>query len=117
MHSAEREIRECHHYSADCVVAIYIGILLWKMTGFIWPMMNTSRDRRLDKLEKIHSRLIPAANDSDMDEVREHLEEVELGGQEKQNSSNSKAMWLFSGATIFSTLTTVLLAFTWTDDG
>ena len=117
MHSAEREIRECHHYSADCVVAINVGILLWKMTGFIWPMKNKSRDRKLDKLEKIQSRLIQAAKDSDMEEVRELLKEVELGGQEKQNSSNSKAMWLFSGATIFSTLTIVLLAFTWTDDG
>ncbi|PSS19500.1 Phosphatidylinositol:ceramide inositolphosphotransferase [Actinidia chinensis var. chinensis] len=117
MHSAQREIRERHHYSVDCIVAIYVGILLWKMTGFIWPMKNKSRDRKLDKLEKIQSRLMQAAKDSDMEEVRELLKEVELGGQEKQNSSNSKAMWLFSGATIFSTLTIVLLAFTWTDDG
>ncbi|CAN7082686.1 unnamed protein product [Brassica oleracea var. botrytis] len=39
-HSTQRtegnEIRERHHYSVDCVVAIYVGILLWKMTGFIW---------------------------------------------------------------------------------
>ncbi|GFS37503.1 sphingomyelin synthetase family protein [Actinidia rufa] len=117
MHSAQREIRERHHYSVDCIVAIYVGILLWKMTGFIWPMKNKSRDRKLDKLEKIQSRLVQAAKDSDMEEVRELLKEVELGGQEKQSSSNSKAMWLFSGATIFSTLTIVLLAFTWTDDG
>ena len=97
-------------------MAIYVGILLWKMTGFIWPMKNTSRARRLDKLEKIQSRLIQAAKDSDMDEVRELLKEVELGSQENQNSK-SKAMWLFSGATIVSTLTIVLLAFTWTSDG
>ena len=103
MHSAQREIRERHHYSVDCIVAIYVGILLWKMTGFIWPMKNKSRDRKLDKLEKIQSRLMQAAKDSDMEEVRELLKEVELGGQEKQNSSNSKAMWLFSAATIFST--------------
>ncbi|KAG5553709.1 hypothetical protein RHGRI_011559 [Rhododendron griersonianum] len=117
LHSAQREVRERHHYSVDCVVAIYVGILLWKMTGFIWPTKNVSRDRRLDKLEKIQSRLIQAAKDSDMDEVRELLKEVELASTQDNQQSTSRAMWLFSGATIFSTLTIVLLAFTWTSDG
>ncbi|GMP79857.1 hypothetical protein CsSME_00035206 [Camellia sinensis var. sinensis] len=117
MHSAQREVRERHHYSVDCIVAIYVGVLLWKMTGFIWRTKDASRDRRLDKLEKIQSRLIQAAKDSDMDEVRELLKEVELGSQEIHHTSTSRAMWLFSGATIFSTLTIVLLAFTWTSDG
>lgn len=87
------------------------------MTGFIWPTKNVSRDRRLDKLEKIQSRLIQAAKDSDMDEVRELLKEVELASTQDNQQSTSTAMWLFSGATIFSTLTIVLLAFTWTSDG
>lgn len=87
------------------------------MTGFIWPTKNVSRDRRLDKLEKIQSRLIQAAKDSDMDEVRELLKEVELASTQDNQQSTSRAMWLFSGATIFSTLTIVLLAFTWTSDG
>ncbi|KAF7145461.1 hypothetical protein RHSIM_Rhsim04G0148800 [Rhododendron simsii] len=117
LHSAQREVRERHHYTVDCVVAIYVGILLWKMTGFIWPTKNVSRDRRLDKLEKIQSRLIQAAKDSDMDEVRELLKEVELASTQDNQPSTSRAMWLFSGATIFSTLTIVLLAFTWTSDG
>ncbi|XP_058212846.1 protein PHLOEM UNLOADING MODULATOR [Rhododendron vialii] len=117
LHSAQREVRERHHYTVDCVVAIYVGILLWKMTGFIWPTKNVSRDRRLDKLEKIQSRLIQAAKDSDMDEVRELLKEVELASTQDNQQSTSRAMWLFSGATIFSTLTIVLLAFTWTSDG
>ncbi|KAJ6735969.1 hypothetical protein OIU85_018199 [Salix viminalis] len=81
MHSAQREIRERHHYSVDCVVAIYVGILLWKMTGFIWPVKNSMRSRRLAKLDRIQGRLIQAAKDSDMDEVRELLKEVELGTQ------------------------------------
>jgi len=117
LHSAQREVRERHHYSVDCVVAIYVGILLWKMTGFIWPTKNVSRDRRLDKLEKIQSRLIQASKDCDMDEVRELLKEVELVSSQDNQPSTSRAMWLFSGATIFSTLTIVLLALMWTSDG
>lgn len=117
MHSAQREIRERHHYTVDCIVAIYVGILLWKMTGFIWPGKDAMRGRRLAKLEKIQGRLIQAAKDSDMDEVRELLKEVELGNQESQNKRQTRAMWLFSCATVCSALTIVLLAFKWTSDG
>ncbi|KAK3428116.1 hypothetical protein EUGRSUZ_F04230 [Eucalyptus grandis] len=118
MHSAQREIRERHHYTVDCIVAIYVGILLWKMTGFIWPPKDARRNRRLLKLEKIQSRLIQAAKDSDMDGVRELLKEVELSTQEKSSGRRSKwVMWVFPCATIFSALTIVLLAFTWTSDG
>jgi len=117
IHSAQREIRERHHYTVDCVVAIYVGILLWKMTGYIWPVKDASRGRRLTKLEKIQGRLIQAAKDSDMDKVRELLEEVEIGSQESQNKGPNRAMWVFACATFFSALTIVLLAFTWTSDG
>ncbi|GLT32124.1 hypothetical protein SLA2020_068120 [Shorea laevis] len=117
MHSAQREIRERHHYTVDCVVVIYVGILLWKMTGFIWSAKDKNRDRRLSKLDKIHSRLVQAAKDSDMDEVRELLIDVELSSQEYQKKGPSRAMWLFAGVTIFSSLVIVLLAFTWTSDG
>ncbi|KAL2497085.1 Sphingomyelin synthetase family protein [Abeliophyllum distichum] len=116
LHSAQREIRERHHYSVDCLVAIYMGILLWKMTGLFWPVKDASRDRRLKKLERIQNRLIQAAKDSDMDQVRELLNEVESSGQVRQ-SPKSRVMWLFSGATIFFTLGIVLLAFTLTSDG
>ncbi|KAK6940033.1 Sphingomyelin synthase-like domain [Dillenia turbinata] len=115
-HSAQREIRERHHYTVDCIVAIYVGILLWKMTGFIWPLRDASKERRLAKLEKIQSKLVQAAKDSNMEEVRELLKEVELSRQENKGGL-SKGMWLFSGVTIFSALTLVLLAFTWTSDG
>ncbi|RCV33627.1 hypothetical protein SETIT_7G097500v2 [Setaria italica] len=40
LHSAQREIRERHHYSVDCIVAIYVGVLLWRMTGFIWGLLK-----------------------------------------------------------------------------
>ncbi|KAK6131444.1 hypothetical protein DH2020_034810 [Rehmannia glutinosa] len=115
-HSAQREIRERHHYSVDCIVAIYMGILLWKMTGLFWPIKDTSRYSRLDKLEKIQSKLVQAAKDSDIDGIRELLKEVELSSQVSQKHS-SKAMWLFSGATIFFAIVIVLLAFTLTSDG
>ncbi|KAI3442635.1 PAP2_C domain-containing protein [Psidium guajava] len=118
MHSAQREIRERHHYTVDCIVAIYVGILLWKMTGCIWPPKDARRDQRLSKLEKIQSRLIQAAKDSDMDRVRELLKEVELSSQEKSPSRSSNwLMWVFPCVTIFSALTIVLLAFTYTSDG
>ncbi|PON96296.1 Sphingomyelin synthase-like domain containing protein [Trema orientale] len=117
MHSAQREVRERHHYTVDCIVAIYVGILLWKMTGFIWPAKNVSRERRLAMLEKIQGRLTHAAKDSDIDEVRELLKEVEQGSQGSQSRGPTRAMWLFACATIFTTITIVLLAFTWTSDG
>ncbi|KAE8724189.1 ATP synthase delta chain [Hibiscus syriacus] len=117
LHSAQREIRERHHYSVDCVVAIYVGILLWKMTGFIWSAKGGTRDSRLTKLGKIQGRLLQAAKDSDMDEVRELLKDVELGDQEGPKHGPSKVMWLFAGGTIFFSLTIVILAFTWTSDG
>ncbi|XVE60118.1 hypothetical protein DITRI_Ditri05aG0101500 [Diplodiscus trichospermus] len=117
MHSAQREIRERHHYTVDCIVAIYVGILLWKMTGFIWSAMDGTRDRRLSKLGKIQGRLLQAAKDSDMDEVRELLKDVELGSQESQKKGPSKVMWLFACGTIFFSLTIVILAFTLTSDG
>ncbi|KAJ0024315.1 hypothetical protein Pint_07917 [Pistacia integerrima] len=117
LHSAQREIRERHHYTVDCIVAIYVGILLWKMTGFIWPTKDAAKGKRLDKLEKIQGRLFQAAKDSDMDKINELLKEVELGSPESQLKGPSKGMWLFACATIFSALTIVLLAFTWTSDG
>ncbi|XP_059630334.1 protein PHLOEM UNLOADING MODULATOR [Cornus florida] len=116
MHSAQREIRERHHYSVDVIVAIYVGILLWMVTGFIWPAKDASRASRLNKLEKIQGRLLQAAKDFDIEEVRELLKEIELGNQERPSGKN-KAMLLFSGATIFFALTIVLLTFILTSDG
>ncbi|XP_022851276.1 uncharacterized protein LOC111373048 isoform X2 [Olea europaea var. sylvestris] len=116
LHSAQREIRERHHYSVDCLVAIYMGIFLWKMTGLFWPIKDASKYRRLKKLDKIQNRLIQAAKDSDMDRVRELLEEVEFSGQVSQRPK-SRVLWLFAAATIFFTLGIVLLAFSLTSDG
>ncbi|XP_027091966.1 uncharacterized protein LOC113749794 [Coffea eugenioides] len=116
LHSAQREIRERNHYSVDCVLAIYMGIFLWKLIGIFWPTKDASKKRRLIKLERVQGRLTQAAKDSDIDRVREILKEVELSSQVRQNPKSS-AMWLFSGATIFCTITVVLLAFMLTSDG
>lgn len=116
LHSAQREVRERHHYSVDCVAAIYVGILLWRMTGFIWSARDLTRARRLAKLEEIQSRLVHAAKDSDIDEIRGLLKEVELAGQEKQGFSQ-RAILTFAAGTIIFTLSCVLIAFTMTSDG
>ncbi|XP_050214452.1 protein PHLOEM UNLOADING MODULATOR [Mercurialis annua] len=117
IHSAQREIRERHHYTVDCIAAIYVGILLWKITSCIWPNKDVARSRKLSTFERIESRLVQAAKDSDMEEVRELLKEVELSKQGNQKKGQSKTMWLFAGVTIFSSLTVVFLAFTLTADG
>lgn len=114
-HSAQREIRERHHYTVDCIVAIYVGILLWRMTSFLWPLKDKIKYLKLSKLEKIQGRLFQAAKDADIDQVRELLKEVELSNED--TCRQSKAMWLFPCAVIFFTLTIVLLAFTLTSDG
>lgn len=87
------------------------------MIGLFWPTKNASKNRRLKKLEKIQSRLIQAAKDSDMNKVKQLLKEVESSNEVKQNTESSSIMWLFAGATIFFTLTMVLLAFALTSDG
>ncbi|CAL9178246.1 unnamed protein product [Musa hybrid cultivar] len=116
LHSAQREIRERHHYTVDCIVAIYVGILLWRMTGFIWSAKDATKTKRLAKLDEVQSRLIHAAKDSDIDEIRDLLKEVERAGQERRGSSQW-AIWLFAGTTITVSLVMVLLAFTLTSDG
>ncbi|KAL3504494.1 hypothetical protein ACH5RR_034335 [Cinchona calisaya] len=117
LHSTQREIRERHHYSVDCLLAIYMGIFLWKMIGLFWPTKDASKNKRLNKLEKVQGRLMQAAKDSDMDKVKELLKEVEVSNSQVKQNPKSTAMWLFSGATIVFTITMVLLAFTLTSDG
>ncbi|KAL6899803.1 hypothetical protein ACP4OV_006461 [Aristida adscensionis] len=115
-HSAQREIREHHHYSVDCIVAIYVGILLWRMTWFLWSAKETNRGRRLAKLDEIQKRLFRAAKDADVIEIRSLLHEVELAGQENKGFSRRVILSFAAAVTIF-TFLFVLLAFTLTRDG
>jgi hypothetical protein len=116
LHSAQREIRERHHYSVDCIVAIYVGILLWRMTGFIWSKRDPDRARRLAKLDELQDKLFHAAKDSDIDEIRGLLNEVELAGQPKKAFSR-RVILSFAASMIIFTLLFVLLAFTLASDG
>ncbi|KAK9069679.1 hypothetical protein SSX86_011583 [Deinandra increscens subsp. villosa] len=113
-HSAQREVRERHHYTVDCVVSIYVGFMLWKMTGFLWPR-NNKRMTRLKKLEKIEGKLYKAARDSDLEQVRDLLSQVE--STTKDRVGKERAMQFFAGGTIIFALTVVVLAFVLTSDG
>lgn len=88
------------------------------MTGFIW---SKQENRKLTKLEKIQHRLIQAAKDSDIDEVRELLEDIGLTSDDYKNNPSATAKvryaWLFPGLTMFFALAIVFLAFIWTSDG
>uniref|UniRef100_A0A0E0DE80 SET domain-containing protein n=1 Tax=Oryza meridionalis TaxID=40149 RepID=A0A0E0DE80_9ORYZ len=90
LHSAQREIRERHHYTVDCVVAIYVGILLWRMTRFIWSARDASRARRLAKLDEVQNRLIHAAKDSDVDEIRGGPDKMEMGMRARESVNMSE---------------------------
>ncbi|KAF3791615.1 hypothetical protein EJ110_NYTH14086 [Nymphaea thermarum] len=116
LHSAQREIRERHHYSVDCIVAIYVGVLLWRLTGFIWSAKDAARMKRLAKLDEVQGRLIQAAKDADLGEIRDLIEEVERAGQDGRKSSK-RMIWAFASFTIIISLGLGLLAFTWTTDG
>lgn len=116
LHSAQREIRERHHYSVDVVVAIYVGILLWKMTHFIWSNKDISKSKRLAKLDELQGRLTHAVKDSDIDEVRELLKEVELAGQDR-GGYPQWMIYMFAVIVTAFSLAIVLLAFTLTSDG
>ncbi|XBI36552.1 hypothetical protein VPH35_122048 [Triticum aestivum] len=116
LHSAQREIRERYHYSADCIVAIYVGILLWRVTGFIWSTRDSDQARRLAKLDEVQNRLFHAAKDSDIDEIRGLLNEVEMAGQSKRTFSQGVIL-SFAAFMITFTLLFVLLAFSLTSNG
>ncbi|VAI84388.1 unnamed protein product [Triticum turgidum subsp. durum] len=116
LHSAQREIRERYHYSADCVVAIYVGILLWRVTGFIWSTRDSDQARRLAKLDEVQNRLFHAAKDSDIDEIRGLLNEVEMAGQPKKTFSQGVIL-SFAAFMITFTLLFALLAFSLTSNG
>ncbi|KAG9444273.1 hypothetical protein H6P81_015613 [Aristolochia fimbriata] len=116
LHSGQREIRERHHYTVDCVVAIYVGILLWRISSFLWSARDTNRAKRLDKFDAVQGKLMQAVKDSDLDEVREILRTVELAGQGRHNT-REWAIRAFAAVTIVSSLIMCLLAFLWTSDG
>jgi CHASE3 domain sensor protein len=116
LHSAQREVRERHHYTVDCIVAIYVGILLWRATRFLWSADDTSKARRAAKFDEVQTRLVQSAKDYDIDKIRKILEEVEIAGQDRETLSK-RAVIVFGSAVVLFTFTCVLLALTLTADG
>jgi hypothetical protein len=86
LHTAQREIRERHHYSVDVVSGIYMGVLIWKSTSFIWAPTDRAHEAKLQMLGKLESRIMQAAKDGDINAMRELLKQVEDSGREKQPS-------------------------------
>ncbi|MCO5578969.1 hypothetical protein L7F22_032820 [Adiantum nelumboides] len=115
LHTAQREIRERHHYSADVIGGIYMGILLWRSTSFFWTSKDRLQEARLQALAKVEGRIMQAAKDGDMINVRQLLKQVEDDNKEKK-PSQFVVLIAASVLTTFS-LGIALLAFVWTADG
>ena len=97
-------------------MAIYVGILLWRATGFIWSAKDTSKAKRAAKFDEVRTRLVQSARDYDVDEIREILEEIEIAGQDKETLSKRTIM-VFGSVVVLFTFTIVVLALTLTTDG
>ncbi|MCO5606992.1 hypothetical protein L7F22_061183 [Adiantum nelumboides] len=115
LHTAQREIRERHHYSADVIGGIYMGILLWRSTSFLWTSKDRLQEARLQALAKVEGRIMQAAKDGDVINVRQLLKQVEDDNKEKK-PSQFVVLIAASVLTTFS-LGIALLAFVWTADG
>jgi hypothetical protein len=114
-HSGQREIRERHHYSVDVVAGIYMGVLLWWTTSWIWSRKDRSQELRLKQLALVEGDIQKAAKEGDLEKVRSMLNRVDKAGKEEKISDTT--LYTFGGIIIFATLSLGLLAFTWTADG
>lgn len=115
LHTAQREIRERHHYSVDVISGIYMGILLWRSTSFLWTNNDKLQEARLQSLAKIEGKIMQAAKDGDVSNVRQLLKQLEDDNKEKK-PSQFVVIIAASMVTTFS-LALALLAFVWTADG
>lgn len=115
LHTAQREIRERHHYSVDVVSGIYMGILLWRSTSFIWSAKDRLHEDRLRYLGRIEGKIKQAAKDGDLSIVWKLLKEVESVGKEKKPSKT--VLFIFASFVTLFSLGIGLLAFVWTADG
>ena len=89
---------------------------MWRVTGFIWSTRDSDQARRLAKLDEVQNRLFHAAKDSDIDEIRGLLNEVEMAGQPKKTFSQGVIL-SFAAFMITFTLLFALLAFSLTSNG
>jgi hypothetical protein len=114
-HFGQLKICEHHHYSVDVVAGIYMGILLWSTTSWIWSRKDRSQELRLKQLALVKGDIQKAAKEGDLEKVRSMLNRVDKAGKEEKISDTT--LYTFGGIIIFATLSLGLLAFTWTADG
>ncbi|CAM6083016.1 unnamed protein product [Calypogeia fissa] len=115
LHSAQREIRERHHYSVDVVAGIYMGILLWRLTSFLWSKRDELKELKSKLMMESEDAFVKAAKDGDMEKIRQILREVEKTGQESSRLKVTECIYAASILTALFAL--VLLAFVWTENG
>ncbi len=114
-HFGQLKIREHHHYNVDVVVGIYMGILLWSTTSWIWSRKDRSQELRLKQLALVKGDIQKATKEGDLEKMRSMLNRVDKAGKEEKISDTT--LYTFGGIIIFATLSLGLLAFTWTADG
>lgn len=114
-HTAQREIRERHHYSVDVVTGIYVGILVWRTTRWIWSSADQHEELRSKHFAAVEDDLQKAAGEGDLERIRSMLSNVNRTGKEEKQSHWTNM--LSGGFILFITLSLGLLAFTWTADG
>ncbi|XP_024386487.1 protein PHLOEM UNLOADING MODULATOR [Physcomitrium patens] len=114
-HTGQREIRERHHYSVDVVSGIYVGILMWRTTRWIWSSKDHNQKLKLKHLAAMEDDLQKAAKEGDLEGIRSMLNRVSKSGAEEKASE--RTLLLVAGSILFMTLGLGLLAFKLTADG
>lgn len=114
-HTGQREIRERHHYSVDVVTGIYVGILVWRTTRWIWSTRDRHKELRIQHLAAMEDDIHKAAKEGDLEKIRSMLSKFNKTGKEQKESHWSNT--ISGGFILFITLGIGLLAFTWTADG
>ena len=114
-HTGQREIRERHHYSVDVITGIYIGILVWRTTRWIWSTQDQYKELKIKHLAAIEDEIQVAAKEGDLEKIKLTLSKINIIDKEEKESHWTNT--LFGGFILFTTLGLGLLAFTWTADG
>eukprot|EP00850_Spirogloea_muscicola_P011652 SM000073S21428 [mRNA] locus=s73:135026:136929:- [translate_table: standard] len=108
LHSGQREIRERHHYTVDIVAGLYVGILLWRSTKFLWKREDAHGQAGRD-VESRDDQLVKAAKDGDLDRVRALLNAYQA--HEKDEEAPTATLWLLGAIIILVCVTVALTIF------
>jgi hypothetical protein len=117
-HSGQREIRERHHYSVDVVVGIYMGVLLWWTTSWIWSKQDQTQAFKLKQLALVEGDIQKAAKEGDLDKIRSMLNKISKVGKIQNTPTMSNiTSYVSGGIIILITLSLGLLLLSWTANG